>query len=44
MSRWIVQNATVVNSKQICLIWSCKIISTKCPFLNVKLFQKISIN
>jgi hypothetical protein len=44
MWRWIVQNVTLVNFKQLCHIWACKINSTKYPFLNVKQFQKISIN
>ena len=42
MSRWIVQNATLMNFKQLCQIRTCKINSTKCPFLNVKQVQKIS--
>jgi hypothetical protein len=33
ISRWIVQNATLVNFIQLCQIWSYKINATKCPFL-----------
>jgi hypothetical protein len=29
MSRWIVQNATLMSFKQLCQIWTCKISSTK---------------
>jgi hypothetical protein len=36
---WIVQNAT---SMSFIRLWTCKINSTKCPFLNVNQFQKIS--
>jgi hypothetical protein len=32
------------NVFQTVQIWTCKINSTKCPFSNVKQFQKISIN
>ena len=33
---WIVQNATSINFKHLCQIWTCKISWTKCLFLNVK--------
>jgi hypothetical protein len=34
MWRWIVQNVTLMSFKQLCQIWTYKINSTKCPFLN----------
>ena len=37
MWHWIVQNATLMSFKQLCQIWTCKINSTKCPFIKCQI-------